>query len=177
MCAAAARARNAGRTKRRDRVPAHVPRSQKHNKQLNQTRLCTNHAASGSNAAARLPKGIRPSTALGFAKVLGIIAPNGAALVEMSTKSFGCVGIVDRAGALLGIITDGDLRRHMRPDLLDARVEQVMTRTHKTLRTDQLASEALELFNASKITAAIVIENDKPVGVVHLHDLLRAGVA
>src|SRR5262245_3062887 len=99
------------------------------------------------------------------------------ALVEMSTKSFGCVGIVDRAGALLGIITDGDLRRHMRPDLLDARVEQVMTRTPKTLRTDQLASEALELFNASKITAAIVIENDKPVGVVHLHDLLRAGVA
>jgi arabinose-5-phosphate isomerase len=99
------------------------------------------------------------------------------ALVEMSTRSFGCVGIVDRAGALLGIITDGDLRRHMRPDLLDARVEQVMTRTPKTLRTDQLASEALELFNASKITAAIVTENDKPVGIVHLHDLLRAGVA
>src|SRR5438876_11937347 len=100
------------------------------------------------------------------------------ALVEMSTKSFGCVGITDPGGgALLGVITDGDLRRHMRPDLLDARVEQVMTRAPKTLRADQLASEALELFNSSKITAAIVIEGGKPVGIVHLHDLLRAGVA
>jgi arabinose-5-phosphate isomerase len=99
------------------------------------------------------------------------------ALVEMSTKSFGCVGITDPAGSLVGIITDGDLRRHMRPDLLDARVEQVMTRTPKTLRADQLASEALELFNSSKITAAMVIDGGKPVGIVHLHDLLRAGVA
>ena len=65
----------------------------------------------------------------------------------------------------------------MRPDLLDARVEQVMTRAPKTLRRDQLASEALELFNAAKITAAIVVEGGKPVGIVHLHDLLRAGVA
>ncbi len=99
------------------------------------------------------------------------------ALVEMSTKSFGCVGITEPGGALIGVITDGDLRRHMRPDLLDARVEQVMTRTPKTLRADQLASEALELFNSSKITAAIVIEGGKPIGIVHLHDLLRAGVA
>ena len=99
------------------------------------------------------------------------------ALVEMSTKSFGCVGITDPAGSLVGIITDGDLRRHMRPDLIDARVEQVMTRSPKTLRPDQLASEALELFNSSKITAAMVIDGGKPVGIVHLHDLLRAGVA
>jgi arabinose-5-phosphate isomerase len=99
------------------------------------------------------------------------------ALVEMSTKSFGCVGITDQAGSLVGIITDGDLRRHMRPDLIDARVEQVMTRSPKTLRPDQLASEALELFNSSKITAAMVIDAGKPVGIVHLHDLLRAGVA
>ena len=99
------------------------------------------------------------------------------AVVEMSTKSFGCVGITDTAGTLVGIITDGDLRRHMRPDLLDARVEQVMTRTPKTLRADQLASEALELLNSAKITAAIVVEGGKPAGIVHLHDLLRAGVA
>jgi arabinose-5-phosphate isomerase len=100
------------------------------------------------------------------------------ALVEMSTKSFGCVGITDPGGgALLGVITDGDLRRHMRPDLLDARVEQVMTRAPKTLRADQLASEALELFNSAKITAAIVIDDGEPIGIVHLHDLLRAGVA
>src|SRR6202162_4564987 len=68
----------------------------------------------------------------------------------MATKSFGCVDITDPGGgALLGVITDGDLRRHMRPDLLDARVEQVMTRTPKTLRADQRASEALELVNSS----------------------------
>src|SRR3984893_8514481 len=99
------------------------------------------------------------------------------ALAEMSTKSFGCVGITDPAGSLVGIITDGDLRRHMRPDLIDARDEQGMNRRPKTLRPDQLASEALELFNSSKITAAMVIDAGKPVGIVHLHDLLRAGVA
>jgi len=99
------------------------------------------------------------------------------AVVEMSTKSFGCVGITDAAGTLVGIITDGDLRRHMRPDLLDARVDEVMTGAPKTLRADQLASEALELLNSSKITAALVVEGGAPVGIVHLHDLLRTGVA
>jgi len=99
------------------------------------------------------------------------------AVVEMSTKSFGCVGITDAGGTLVGIITDGDLRRHMRPDLLDRRVDEVMTRAPKTLRADQLASEALELFNSSKITAALVLDDGAPIGIVHLHDLLRAGVA
>ena len=99
------------------------------------------------------------------------------ALVEMSAKSFGCVGITNPDGRLVGIITDGDLRRHMRPDLLDARVEDVMTAGPKTLRRDHLGSEALELFNSGKITAALVVEAGKPIGIVHLHDLLRAGVA
>jgi arabinose-5-phosphate isomerase len=98
------------------------------------------------------------------------------AVVEMSTKGFGCVGIVDAHGMLLGIITDGDLRRHMRPDLLDARVDEVMTKDPKTVRPDQLASEALEILNSSKITALIVAEARKPVGILHLHDILRAGV-
>jgi arabinose-5-phosphate isomerase len=99
------------------------------------------------------------------------------AVVEMSAKGFGCVGITDADGKLVGIVTDGDLRRHMRPDLLDARVETVMTRGPKTVRPDQLASEALEIINSSKITALIVAEAGKPVGIVHFHDLLRAGVA
>jgi arabinose-5-phosphate isomerase len=99
------------------------------------------------------------------------------AVVEMSTKGFGCVGITDANGELAGIITDGDLRRHMRPDLLEARVEEVMTRAPKTVRPDQLASEALEIINSSKITALLVAEAGKPVGIVHFHDLLRAGVA
>jgi arabinose-5-phosphate isomerase len=99
------------------------------------------------------------------------------AVVEMSTKGFGCVGITDANGHIAGIITDGDLRRHMRADLLEARVEEVMTRAPKTVRPDQLASEALEIINSSKITALLVAEAGKPVGIVHFHDLLRAGVA
>jgi arabinose-5-phosphate isomerase len=99
------------------------------------------------------------------------------AVVEMSSKGFGCVGITDASGNLAGIITDGDLRRHMRRDLLDARVEEVMTRAPKTVRPDQLASEALEIINSAKITALIVTEAGKPVGIIHFHDLLRAGVA
>jgi arabinose-5-phosphate isomerase len=99
------------------------------------------------------------------------------AIVEMSAKGFGCVAIVEVTGKLAGVITDGDLRRHMRADLLQASVDAVMTASPKTIRPDQLASEALQLLNESKITALIVVEADRPVGIVHFHDLLRAGVA
>ena len=99
------------------------------------------------------------------------------ALVEMSSKGFGCVGIVDAYGAIVGIVTDGDLRRHMRPDLMTALVDDVMTRNPKTIPRDLLASEALEILNSSKITALIVTDANRPVGIVHLHDILRAGVA
>jgi arabinose-5-phosphate isomerase len=98
------------------------------------------------------------------------------ALVEMTAKGLGCVGILDR-GALVGIITDGDLRRQMRPDLLERAVDEVMTRKPKTIRPDQLASEALEVLNSAKITSLFVVEAAAPIGIVHLHDLLRAGVA
>ncbi|MGH6779490.1 MAG: KpsF/GutQ family sugar-phosphate isomerase [Bradyrhizobium sp.] len=99
------------------------------------------------------------------------------ALVEMSAKGFGCVGIVDSRGLLAGIITDGDLRRHMRPDLLSALVEDVMTRNPRTIDRASLASEALELLNSVKITTLIVTDAGKPAGILHLHDLLRAGAA
>jgi arabinose-5-phosphate isomerase len=98
------------------------------------------------------------------------------ALVEMTSKGFGCVGITDARGGIAGIVTDGDLRRHMGPDLMTAQVDDVMTKNPKTIRGDLLASEALEILNSSKITALIVTEADKPVGIVHLHDILRAGV-
>jgi len=98
------------------------------------------------------------------------------AIVEMTAKGFGCVGVTDN-GRLAGIITDGDLRRHMRADLLAAHVDEVMTENPKTVSGDQLVSEALELLNSSKITAVIVVKHGTPVGIVHLHDLLRAGVA
>jgi len=99
------------------------------------------------------------------------------AIMVMSAKGFGCVGITDAAGKLVGIITDGDLRRHMRNDLLDARVDDVMTRAPKTVRPDQLISETLELLNSTKVTALFAVEAGKPVGVIHMHDLLRAGAA
>jgi arabinose-5-phosphate isomerase len=99
------------------------------------------------------------------------------AIVEMSAKGFGCIGIADATGALVGIVTDGDLRRHMRRDLLDAEVDRVMTKGPITVRSDRLASEVLEILNSWKITALFVVDDKKPVGIVHLHDLLRAGVA
>ena len=99
------------------------------------------------------------------------------AIAEMTAKTFGCVGIIDRRGLLVGIITDGDLRRHMSANLLDLKVEEVMTSEPKTVRPDQLVSEALELLNSMKKTQLIVVDAGKPVGVVHFHDLLRAGVA
>ena len=99
------------------------------------------------------------------------------ALVEMSSKGFGCVGIVDAHGLIVGIVTDGDLRRHMRPDLMTASVDDVMTKNPKTISRDTLAGEALEVLNSSKITTLIVTDAGKPVGILHLHDLLRAGVA
>jgi arabinose-5-phosphate isomerase len=99
------------------------------------------------------------------------------AVLEMSAKGLGCVGITDGGGNLTGIVTDGDLRRHMRDDLLNARVEEIMTRSPKTIRPDQLVSEALEVLNSTKITALFVVDAGRPVGIVHIHDLLRTGAA
>jgi len=103
--------------------------------------------------------------------------PMADAILEMSTKGFGCVGITDTQGSLIGIITDGDLRRHMRNDLLDARVDEIMTRAPKTVRPDQLISETLDIINSLKVTALFAVDAGKPVGVIHVHDLLRAGAA
>lgn len=99
------------------------------------------------------------------------------AVVEMSAKGLGCVCIVNAAGDVAGIITDGDLRRNMRPDLLTVEVDEIMTRQPKTVPPSMMATEMIEVLNSRKITTLIVTEANKPVGIVHLHDLLRAGVA
>jgi arabinose-5-phosphate isomerase len=99
------------------------------------------------------------------------------AILEMTAKGFGCVGITDPGGLLVGIITDGDLRRHMHDKLLDTSVEVVMTRGPKTVRRDQLLSETLDMLNTMKVTALFAIEDGKPIGIIHVHDLLRAGTA
>jgi arabinose-5-phosphate isomerase len=104
-------------------------------------------------------------------------APMSEAIVEMSAKGFGCVAVVEANGKLAGVITDGDLRRHMRADLLQASVDDIMTTSPKVVRPDQLVGEALQFLNSSKITALIVVEAERPVGILNFHDLLRAGVA
>jgi len=102
------------------------------------------------------------------------------ALVEMSAKGFGCVCIVDQGGDITGIITDGDLRRHMRPDLMTALVDEVMTKNPKTIAPGMLASEIMrESVESSRpaVSVLIVAEGKKPIGIVHVHDVLKAGVA
>jgi len=99
------------------------------------------------------------------------------AILEMSTKTFGCVGAIDAEGRLVGIITDGDLRRHMGADLLRRRVADVMTSRPVTIRGNALAGEALHVMNERSITSLFVIEEARPVGIVRMHDCLRSGVA
>ena len=85
-----------------------------------------------------------------------------------------CIGITGREGNLVGIITDGDLRRHMRPDLLNASVDEIMTRNPKTVRPDQLVSETLELLNSTKITALFVVDAEPFFVLEAMRDLLSA---
>ncbi|MGE0768900.1 MAG: SIS domain-containing protein [Hyphomicrobiaceae bacterium] len=106
-----------------------------------------------------------------------LATPMSEVLVAMTNKSFGCVGVVDDHGRLSGMITDGDLRRHMGDGLLARRAADIMTRRPNTLSPGTLASAALEQINSLKRTQMFVVENGKPVGIVHVHDLLRAGVA
>ena len=100
------------------------------------------------------------------------------AILVMTAKSFGCAGVVDEAGRLAGIVTDGDLRRHMRDDMLRATVDAVMSPRPKTIRPQALAAEALGQMNALAITSLFAVDDQKrPLGILHIHDLLRAGVA
>jgi arabinose-5-phosphate isomerase len=99
------------------------------------------------------------------------------ALVVQSEKSFGCVIVVDETGDLAGIVTDGDVRRHMSGDLLQRRVEEVMTTTPTTVPPGMLLAEALEIVETRKRGALIVADGSRPLGLVHVLDLLRAGVA
>ncbi len=99
------------------------------------------------------------------------------AIVVMTEKALGCLGVLDGDGLLKGIITDGDLRRHMGDGLLARRTGDIMTPGPKTVTPDLLASAALEIINSSAITTLFVVEEGRPVGIIHIHDLLRAGVA
>ena len=101
------------------------------------------------------------------------------ALIVMTSKMLGCVGVTDKNGDLIGMITDGDLRRWMSPELMTQKVSAVMTKNPKTIRPDALAIEALKTMNTTGrgITNLFVVEGKKPIGLIHIHDCLRAGVA
>ncbi|MEM6758806.1 MAG: KpsF/GutQ family sugar-phosphate isomerase [Pseudomonadota bacterium] len=100
------------------------------------------------------------------------------ALIEISQKSLGVVGVLDGNGALTGIITDGDLRRHM-TGLLDLNASDVMTMSPTTIKPDALAQEAVALMNKRKITCVFAVDadgNGAPAGILHIHDCLRLGL-
>jgi arabinose-5-phosphate isomerase len=99
------------------------------------------------------------------------------ALLVMTEKRLGCVGVVGEDGKLAGIVTDGDLRRHMSPLLLAMRADEVMTPRPKTIRPAALAAEAVGFMSQRQITTLFVVESDRPIGILHIHDCLRAGVA
>jgi len=101
------------------------------------------------------------------------------ALLTMTSKMLGCVGVVNDNGDLLGMITDGDLRRCLTPELLSQKASQVMTPNPKTIAPDALVAEALGIMNntGKGITQLFVIQDSKPVGIIHIHDCLRAGAA
>lgn len=100
------------------------------------------------------------------------------AITVLSRKRFGCVGIIDEAGKLCGIITDGDIARSLSRNLADMNVEDVMTRDPKTVEVDTLATSAMAILNQHNISALFAADDDGvPVGIVHFHDLLRIGVA
>ena len=104
-------------------------------------------------------------------------APMKEAILIISAKSFGCVGVLDAGGRLSGVVTDGDLRRHMASDLLDQRAGDVMTANPKTIRPNALAAEAVAVMNNHSITGLFVVDDGKPAGILHIHDCLRAGIA
>ena len=111
--------------------------------------------------------------------LIGWDRPMGDALPEISRKGFGVVGVTDDAGLLAGIITDGDLRRHM-DGLLSLKAGQVMTKSPRTIAPDDLAEKAVALMNDRKITCLFVVDPAQPAraqGIVHIHDCLRAGEA
>ena len=110
--------------------------------------------------------------------IVGSQARMSEAILVMTARSFGCVGVRDGAGKLVGVVTDGDLRRHMSDALLLRGVAEIMHRDPKTISAQALAAEALGLMNRSAITSLFVVDDGgSPTGFLHMHDCLRAGVA
>lgn len=100
-----------------------------------------------------------------------------AVLLEMTSKRLGCVGFINQTGDLTGILTDGDLRRCLSSKILEEKAIDLMTRNPKTVSPNAMTAEALKIMHDKKITNLFVLEGKKPIGVIHIHDLLNNGVA
>ena len=94
-------------------------------------------------------------------------------LIEMTKKSFGCIGVINNNDRLIGIITDGDLRRNMNKNIINKKAQDVMTKKPTTADINTLVGEAINIMNTKKITSLFICEKSKPIGIVHIHDLLR----
>ena len=103
--------------------------------------------------------------------------PMSEAVLTISAKGLGCVIVTKADGTLAGLVTDGDLRRHMAPDLLGRPVEDIMTKSPKPVSPDTLIAEALEIMESRKISSLLVVDEARPVGLIHILDLLRIGAA
>lgn len=100
-----------------------------------------------------------------------------AVLLEMTSKCLGCVGFINQDGIFTGMLTDGDLRRCLSPSILEEKAVNLMTKNPKTVSKDMISAEALKIMHDKKITNMFVVENQHPIGVIHIHDLLNNGVA
>ncbi|MBN9071854.1 MAG: KpsF/GutQ family sugar-phosphate isomerase [Rhizobiales bacterium] len=99
------------------------------------------------------------------------------AVMTLSRKQVGCVCVLEADGTLAGIVTDGDVARNLHRDLRNVSVDEVMTTTPKTATPDTLAGKAMAMLNEFKISALVITEENRPVGIVHFHDLLKIGAA
>ena len=95
----------------------------------------------------------------------------------MTSKCLGCVGFINQDGIFTGMLTDGDLRRCLSPSILEEKAVNLMTKNPKTVSKDMISAEALKIMHDKKITNMFVVENQRPIGVIHIHDLLNNGVA
>ncbi len=103
-------------------------------------------------------------------------APMHEVVVCITRNGYGCAAVVNSDNSIAGVITDGDLRRHMSPDLLIQKAESIMTRHPKTIEKSQIASTALRMMNERRVTSLLIDENGYLAGIIHIHDLLRAGI-
>ena len=97
-------------------------------------------------------------------------------IIEMSEKRFGCVGVTSRNKKLVGVITDGDLRRHMKNNILEKTAGEIMKKNPKTINKEMFVTNALEIMEKNKITQVFIVQNNKPIGILHIHDCIELGL-